>query len=110
MKELSRVVFDGIVPDILIENEMGLNSFGIKGKIISTPGHTAGSISILLESGKCIAGEVLMSLGKLNYSCFSNNVVMLKDSVIKITNSNAKEIYLSHGGVYSIEKIKKTFQ
>lgn len=101
--------FDGVIPDILIENEMGLNSFGIKGKVISTPGHTLGSISIVLDSGKCILADILMSIGSLSYSCFSNNVAMLKDSLLKIINLNVKEVYISHGGVYSIDKIRNTF-
>jgi Zn-dependent hydrolases, including glyoxylases len=98
--------FEGVMPDIIIENELGLNSFGIKGKVISTPGHTSGSVSILLNSGKCIIGDILMSFGKLNYSCFSNDMAMLKDSLEKILDANTKEIYLSHGGVYGIDEIK----
>ncbi len=101
--------FDGVVPDIQIENEMGLKSFGIKGKVISTPGHTLGSISILLDSGRCILADTLMAIGGLSYSYFSNNVAMLKESLLKIINSNVKEVYLSHGGVYSIDKIRNTF-
>lgn len=101
--------FDGVKPDILIENEMSLHSFGVKGKVISTPGHTLGSVSIILDSGKCIVGDLLASFGKLSYSIFSNDLAMLKASVSKVMNSNVKEVYLSHGGVYSIDKIKKIF-
>lgn len=98
--------FEGVMPDIIIENEMGLNSFGIKGKVVSTPGHTVGSVSVLLNSGKCIIGDILMSFGKLSYSMFSYDMAILKDSLKKILDANAKEIYLSHGGVYGIDVIK----
>jgi hydroxyacylglutathione hydrolase len=109
MKNRKRI-FEGVKPDILIENELSLNSFGIKGKVISTPGHTPGSVSILLDSGKCIIGDILAAFGKLNYSPFSTDILKLKESLLKIMNSTAKEIHISHGGVYSIEKIKEKFK
>jgi hydroxyacylglutathione hydrolase len=40
--------FEGVTPDILIDEEMNLEDFGIKGKAIFTPGHTPGSISVVL--------------------------------------------------------------
>jgi hydroxyacylglutathione hydrolase len=101
--------FEGVKPDILIENEMSLNSFGIKGKVISTPGHTLGSVSIILDSRKCIIGDLLASFGKLCYPFFANDLTILKASLAKIMDSNAKEVYLSHGGAYSMDKIKKLF-
>jgi hydroxyacylglutathione hydrolase len=101
--------FEGVKPDILIENEMSLSSFGIKGKVISTPGHTLGSVSIILDSRKCIIGDLLASFGKLCYPFFANDLTILKASLAKIMDSNAKEVYLSHGGAYSMDKIKKLF-
>ena len=101
---------DGIKPDILIEDEMDLNEFGVKGKVISTPGHTEGSVSIFLYSGKCIVGDTLgSSFGKPAYGMFCNDLSKLKESIIKIKNSNIKEVYLSHGGIISIDKIRKSF-
>lgn len=101
---------DGIKPDILIEDEMELNEFGVKGKVISTPGHTEGSVSIFLDNGKCIVGDTIgATFGKPTYGMFCNDLSKLKESIIKIKNSNAKEVYLSHDGVINIDKIRKTF-
>ena len=101
--------FEGVKPDILIENELSLNSFGIKGKVLSTPGHTEGSVSILLDSGACMIGDILSSFGKLNYSPFATDMEKLKLSLLKIMNSTAKNVYVSHGGVYSMALIKNRF-
>lgn len=102
------IKIDVVKPDILIEDEMDLNEFGVKGKVISTPGHTEGSISILLDSGNCIVGDMIgASSGEPTYGMYCMNLEKLKESIIKIKKSNVKEVYLSHGGIISIDKIRK---
>jgi glyoxylase-like metal-dependent hydrolase (beta-lactamase superfamily II) len=39
---------------------LGLSAFGIEGTVIPTPGHTEGSISVILPRGEAIAGDLLM--------------------------------------------------
>lgn len=47
--------------DLVNENEYSLEDFGIKGRVIFTPGHTAGSQSVLI--GKTlIAGDTFINL------------------------------------------------
>jgi hydroxyacylglutathione hydrolase len=109
VKNRSRII-DGTKPDILIEDEIGLYDYGVKGKVLSTPGHTEGSVSIFLDSGKCLTGDTIGStFRKPTYGMFCNDINMLKESIVKIKNSNAKEVYLSHGGKISIDKIRKSF-
>lgn len=104
----SQKTIEGVKPDILIEDEMDLDDFGVKGKVISTPGHTDGSVSVFLNSGNCLCGDTIgASFGKPSYGMFCSDINKLKESIIKIKNSNAKEIYLSHNGVISIDKIRK---
>jgi hydroxyacylglutathione hydrolase len=108
VKNRSPKTMEGVKPDILIEDEMDLNDFGVKGKVISTPGHTDGSVSVFLDSGKCLAGDTIgATFGKPTYGMFCNDLNMLKESIVKIKNSNAKEVYLSHDGIISIDKIRR---
>ena len=99
---------EGVEPDILIEDEMDLSDFGVKGKVISTPGHTNGSVSVFLDSGKCLSGDTVgSSFGKPTYGMFFSDINKLKESIAKIKNSDVKEIYLSHDGIIKIDKIRK---
>ena len=70
VKNRSRII-DGIKPDILIEDEMDLYDFGvIKGKVTSTPGHSEGSVSIFLDSGKCLTRDTIgATFGKQHTGC-----------------------------------------
>lgn len=45
--------------------------------------------------------------GRPTYGMFCSDMNMLKESIAKIKNSNAKKVYLSHDGIISIDKIRK---
>jgi hydroxyacylglutathione hydrolase len=50
-------------PDIVFDSEFRLDKYGVAGRVIPTPGHTPGAISVLLDSGEAIVGDMVM--GKL---------------------------------------------
>lgn len=51
--------FQGFEPDILFREAFSLEPYGVRGKVIPTPGHTPGSVSVVLASGEAIIGDVL---------------------------------------------------
>ncbi|MEV8093189.1 MBL fold metallo-hydrolase [Kitasatospora sp. NPDC085879] len=46
-------------PDILVRGETSLHDFGVNARIMPTPGHTAGSISVLTDDGDLVAGDLV---------------------------------------------------
>lgn len=46
-------------PDVPISAETSLEDFGVAGRIMSTPGHTAGSVSVLTDEGDLVAGDLV---------------------------------------------------
>ncbi|MEV6205802.1 MBL fold metallo-hydrolase [Kitasatospora sp. NPDC051914] len=46
-------------PDVLVRGETGLHDFGVDARIMPTPGHTAGSISVLTDDGDLVAGDMV---------------------------------------------------
>jgi len=46
-------------PDIVIDGAADLGDFGLSGRIVSTPGHSPGSMSLVLDDEVAIAGDVL---------------------------------------------------
>ncbi|MBN2557246.1 MAG: MBL fold metallo-hydrolase [Clostridia bacterium] len=51
-----------INPEIIIDDELGLEDFGVDARIIHTPGHTPGSISIITGDGQCVCGDSLFNI------------------------------------------------
>ncbi len=98
--------FEGVVPDILIDDEFDLKAFGIKGRAIFTPGHTLGSISVILDSGEAIVGD-LVNGAPFKGPLFASNTSRSKKSFERIMSFGPKKIYVSHGGPFEPEAIKR---
>ncbi len=47
-----------VKPDVEVDDELPLDKFGVKGRAIHTPGHTAGSLSLLLDTGEAFVGDL----------------------------------------------------
>ncbi|MFF6772567.1 MBL fold metallo-hydrolase [Streptomyces sp. NPDC012637] len=46
-------------PGVLVTGETDLEDFGIAARIMPTPGHTAGSVSVLTDQGDLVAGDLI---------------------------------------------------
>lgn len=105
-KIFSNTSFNAFKSEITVKDNMRLDEFGIPAKIIHTPGHTKGSISIVLDNGEAIIGDLLMGgyMGgnllpkKPNYQYFAENKQILHQSMRKIAKLGIKRYYVGHGG------------
>lgn len=46
-------------PAVLVRAETSLEDFGLAARIMPTPGHTAGSVSVLTDDGDLVAGDLI---------------------------------------------------
>jgi hydroxyacylglutathione hydrolase len=89
-------------PDIVLnDTDFPLKEFGIDGKIIYTPGHTPGSVSVVLDSGEAFAG--CMAQNSLPFTLrphlpiYATDMEQLKKSWKTLLQNGAKVIYPGHG-------------
>ena len=95
-----------IQPDIIIEDELDLHPYGIDAKAISTPGHTPGSISVLMDSGEAIIGDLfgggkllgLFQPGRPRYHHWYSDANSAKTSIERILERSPSQIFVGHGG------------
>lgn len=97
--------------DIVIENEgLSLKEYGIPGRVIYTPGHSFGSISVLLETGEAFVGDMAMNMFPLRFSpglpIFAEDPVKLNESWKSLLDQGAKMIYPSHGDPFPADIIR----
>ena len=92
--------------DIIIKDNdiIDLNPYGAAGKIIYTPGHTDGSISVLLDSGHAVVGD-LFSAKKAKkgtnakYPFIYRDLDAISVSIRKLIDHGGKQFYNAHGVV-----------
>ena len=101
--------YRGVEPDIILEDEFLLTEFGIKGKIIHTPGHTAGSVSVLLDGGEAFVGDLAMNGFPMRRGAgmpiFGNSETEIKQSWKKLVNAGASVIYPGHGDSFAASQL-----
>lgn len=96
---------------ILGDAAFSLDAYGVAGRILSSPGHTTGSVSILLDSGEAIVGDMAMNSLPLRLSpglpIFAENLPQLVESWRRLLQEDIKSIYPSHGGSFSPDIMRK---
>ncbi|MCD4707215.1 MAG: MBL fold metallo-hydrolase [Candidatus Sabulitectum sp.] len=98
--------------DLLVGNEgISLEEFGIPGSVIWTPGHTRGSLSVLLNSGDAIVGDLAMNMFPLRLSpglpIFAEDMSDVIRSWELLISKGATVIYPAHGKPFPVSKIER---
>jgi glyoxylase-like metal-dependent hydrolase (beta-lactamase superfamily II) len=88
--------------DIILEDtEFSLGPFGIHGRVLYTPGHSSGSMSLLLDTGEAFVGDSAMNGLPLRIGpgmpAFAEDVGALRESWRLLLTKGAKWIYPAHG-------------
>jgi len=112
VKLLPEMSVPGTKVDFALGDEgLSLGEYGIAGKVVYTPGHTLGSVSILLDDGTAIVGDLAMSakIFRLNpgVPIFAEDTALVKESWRKLLDLGAKAIYPAHGKPFSAEVFRR---
>jgi glyoxylase-like metal-dependent hydrolase (beta-lactamase superfamily II) len=102
----------GVKADIVLDdNDFSLEPYGIHGRVVYTPGHTYGSVSLLLDSGDaligCLAHNRLPFVLKPKLPIYALDIELIKKSWGKVIEMGAKICYPGHGKPFPLEKIMK---
>ena len=94
-------------PDLIIDGDFDLAFYGVRGKILATPGHSPCSLSVLLDSGEATIGDLVVSspfTGQATLAYFADDPPRLFDSVRHLLQS-AHTFYSGHGGPFSAAEV-----
>jgi hydroxyacylglutathione hydrolase len=106
-----KIPFPKFTPDILIDNNpYPLSEFGIDGQIIHTPGHTIGSLSVILNSGEafvgCMAHNGFPFRLRPGLPIYAQDIGAIKENWKTLFDKGISFIYPGHGKAFSVEVIK----
>ncbi len=72
-----------------------LRKYGVAGSVIHTPGHTAGSVSVVLESGHAFVGDMFRGIPpQLSLGMFYEDETTLEASIRTLASHGPMTIYL----------------
>lgn len=96
--------------DIVAGDEgISLEDYGIPGKVVYTPGHSWGSVSVLLDSGEVFVGDLAMNMFPLRLSpglpIFGDDILLVKKSWQTLLDMGARQVYPAHGTSFPVEKL-----
>jgi len=108
---LKRIEIPPQKADLILDNDdFLLDDFGIDGRLIYTPGHAAGSVSVLLDNGDlfagCLAHNICLFTPGPRLPIYAENVEQIKKSWKSVISQGARMIYPGHGKPFLVDKIK----
>ncbi|GAB4516588.1 MAG: MBL fold metallo-hydrolase [Anaerolineae bacterium] len=106
MKPFVNKPFMPFSPEIALYDGFSLAEYGIPARVIHTPGHTPGSVSVLFQNGQAIVGDVMMGghMGgffqptRPRYHYFAEDLNAVHQSIHRLLALNVEEFYVGHGG------------
>ena len=96
---------------VLGDEELSLADYGIPGRIIPTPGHSMGSVSVLLETGDAFVGDLAMNGFPLRLGpglpIFAEDLQEVTKSWHLLLAKGAKTVYPAHGKPFPADAIRR---
>ena len=91
-----------IAPDLLLGDEgLDLGPYGIEGRVVHTPGHSPGSVSVVLPSGEAFVGDLAMNGPPLclqpSFGIFAHQPELVPESWRRLLELGVRTVYPAHG-------------
>jgi hydroxyacylglutathione hydrolase len=102
--------FPPLEPDIVFSELLDLKPFGVKGMVVPTPGHTTGSVSVILENGDAIVGDIIVPAfpsGRPGLPFWADDVEEAKKSIRRVLSYDPKRIFPAHGGPFPGDLVRR---
>ena len=109
--------YEPFVPDIIIDGSLDLAPWGIQGKVLTLPGHTPGSVVVILDDGRALVGDMILG-GYFGGAIFPEHagqhyfhadVDGNLENIKTMLKLPTKTFYLGHGGPVTREGVLKGF-
>ncbi|ASL46166.1 putative metallo-hydrolase YflN [Burkholderia sp. AD24] len=105
-------------PDILLQDDasLDLGCYGIDGVARHTPGHTAGSVSVELESGDALVGDLVASgvflgglirKGHAMRPPFEDDPQAVGEELLGMVDAGMQRFHMGHGGPLPAAEVRR---
>jgi glyoxylase-like metal-dependent hydrolase (beta-lactamase superfamily II) len=102
LRGISDKPFPPLTPDLAIAAELDLAPYGVDGIVIPVPGHTPGSLAVILKTGDALVGDLLRGGALASHSparhLFHDDCRAAEANIAPLVAKGAKRLWVGHGG------------
>jgi glyoxylase-like metal-dependent hydrolase (beta-lactamase superfamily II) len=96
--------------DIIADDNYDLNNLGFNAYILHTPGHSTGSISVIIDDELAIVGDAMFGVFKGSvFPPFADNTDLMIKSWGRLLDTSCKIFLPAHGSANSRELLQKEY-
>ena len=81
-------------PDLTVEDGFDLGGYGLNAKVVHIPGHSKGSIGVLMDNGDLFCGDMYYNMPGF---LFVDDTKDHQASVKKLESLSVRKVYPGHG-------------
>ncbi|MBN1259332.1 MAG: MBL fold metallo-hydrolase [Anaerolineae bacterium] len=108
--------YTGVAPDILVDEEgLDLHPYGVAARVMVTPGHTEGSLTVLTEDGLALVGDLMgggrffgaLFPGRPRYHYFAADLAQVRANLQRLLAARPTLLYVGHGGPLRVAEVAR---
>jgi hydroxyacylglutathione hydrolase len=103
--------FEAVRPDTTISERFDLEPYGIDGYVLTTPGHSSGSLCVIVDGETAIVGDTLFGISRrTTFPPFADDVDELLRSWKRLIETGCQRFLPGHGGTISIQALRESYE
>jgi glyoxylase-like metal-dependent hydrolase (beta-lactamase superfamily II) len=106
-----RIRYESCAVNLTVEAPLDLGSFGFPVSLLPTPGHTAGSVSVIVDDEIALAGDALFGIFPGSaFPPFADDPARLVESWGALLDTGCRVFLPSHGHAVSREVLARDYE
>ena len=99
----------GVAAAIRVDAPYRLDTFGVDGTVVPTPGHTHGSLSVQLATGEWIVGDLVMGMfpaHRPRLPFLAEDMDAARKTIRTVIDARPAIVYAGHGGPFTCGQLE----
>jgi hydroxyacylglutathione hydrolase len=92
-------------PDVWLDTGQSLREFGLDARVAHTPGHTAGSVSVLCNDGSLFVGDAILNLVHVAFPLYWEDAARARESALIIHALKPRVCCTAHGRAFDANEL-----
>lgn len=105
-----KMSFEPFEPDLFMDENSTLREFGLDARVLATPGHTLGSLSLVFPDGVSLIGDAMINQLRVAMPMYGEDNALACDTLRKIHALRPRLVYSGHGAPFTGEQIARYFE